>query len=156
MSAAALRFLALCLSLALLGACSSLVSDMDPPKVTMESFRSLPAQGGAPRFEIKLRVQNPNKEPLNIVGISYGIEILDRELVSGVSNDVPHIDAYDEGVVTLNASLQWFEVVRLLTSLGSAPTDELQYRFSAKIDFEGFVPTQRVEETGTINLSQPR
>ena len=65
--------------------------------------------------------------------------------------------AYLHNVVELiHASLQWVEVVRLLTSLGSAPTDELQYRFSAKIDFEGFVPTQRVEETGTINLSQPR
>ena len=137
-----------------LSGCSTLVSDVDPPKVTMESFRFLPATGGAPRFEIKLRVLNPNKEPLNIVGISYGIELLDRELISGVSNDVPNIAAYGEGVVTLNASLQWFEVMRLLTSLGSAPTDELEYRFSAKIDFEGFVPTQRVEDTGTIKLSQ--
>lgn len=135
-----------------LAGCASLVADVDPPKVTMESFRSLPGESGAPRFEIKLRVQNPNKDPLNIVGISYGIEVLGKELISGVSNDVPHIDAYGEGIVTLDASLQMFQLLRLLASLGSAPTDALDYRFTAKIDFEGLVPTQRVEETGQINL----
>lgn len=147
----ALSLLLLCLLGAAAG-CASLVSDMDPPKVTMESFRSLPSDSGAPRFEIKLRVQNPNKEPLDIVGISYGIEILNRELVSGVTNDVPRIDAYSEGIVTLDASLQMFELLRLLAGLGTAPADELDYRFSAKIDFKGLVPTQRVEETGQINL----
>ncbi len=147
----ALSLLLVCL-LGAAGGCSTLVSDMDPPKVTMDSFRSLPSDSGAPRFEIKLRVQNPNKEPLDIVGISYGIEILNRELVSGVTNDVPRIEAYSEDVVTLEASLQMFELLRLLAGLGAAPADELDYRFSAKIDFRGLVPTQRVEETGQINL----
>jgi len=144
---------ALCLLLlCFLSACASLVSDVDPPRVTMESFRGLPSDSGAPRFEIKLRVQNPNKDPLEIVGISYGIEILGRELVSGVTNEVPHIPAYGEDVVTLHASLQMFELLRLLAGIGTASTDALEYRFTAKIDFEGLVPTQRVEETGTINL----
>lgn len=138
--------------LSLAAGCASLVSDVDPPKVTMESFRSLPSDSGAPRFEIELRVQNPNKEPLDIVGISYGIEILNRELVSGVTNEVPRIEAYSEGIVTLEASLQMFELLRLLAGLGTAPADELDYRFSAKIDFKGLVPTQRVEEKGQINL----
>ena len=141
------------LAAVILTGCASLVADRDPPKVSMESFRSLPGASGAPRFEIKLRVQNPNKEPLNIAGISYGIEVLGKELVSGVTNDVPHIDAYSDGVVTLDASLQMFQLLRLLASLGTAPTDALNYRFTAKIDFEGLVPTQRVEETGQIDLS---
>lgn len=146
-----LAILLVCLA-SLAAGCASLVSDVDPPKVTMDSFRSLPSDSGAPRFEIKLRVQNPNKEPLDIVGISYGIEILNRELVSGVTNDVPRIESYGEGVVTLEASLQMFQLLRLLAGLGTAPTEELDYRFSAKIDFKGLVPTQRVEETGQINL----
>ena len=32
------------------------------------------------------------------------------------------------------------------------PSDTFEYRFLAKIDFNGFVPTQRVEETGEIKL----
>jgi len=142
------------LGLILFAGCASITSEIDPPKVSLESFRSLPSEGGAPRFEIKLRVINPNEQPLDIVGISYSIELMDKELISGVTNDVPRIEGYAEGVVTLDANLQLFELLRLLASVGTSATtaDALAYRFSAKIDFSGFVPTQRVEDTGEITL----
>lgn len=143
---------ALLLCVALLGGCASIVPDLDPPKVTVESFDSLPSETGAPRFQIKLRVTNPNKQTLDIAGISYSIEIMDKELISGVTNDVPVIEGYSEEVVTLEAGLQLFQLLRLLAGLGRTPTDSLEYRFAAKIDFNGFVPTQRIEETGEITL----
>lgn len=138
--------------LTLLGGCASIIPEVDPPKVSLESFNSLPGEGGAPRFEIKLRIANPNKQSLDIAGISYSVEILDKELISGVTNEVPLIEAYSEEVVTLEAGLQLFQLVRLLAGLGQQATDNLDYKFSAKIDFNGFVPTQRIEETGSINL----
>lgn len=144
--------LLLLMCLCLLGSCASVTPELDPPKVTLESFRSLPAEGNTPRFEIKLRIVNPNKQTLDIAGISYSVALLDKELISGVSNDVPVIEGYSEEVVTLEAGLQLFQLLRLLTSLGSTRSDSLQYSFSAKIDFNGFVPTQRVEETGEITL----
>jgi len=143
---------ALVVCVALLGGCASIVPDLDPPKVTVESFDSLPSETGAPRFQIKLRVTNPNKQTLDIAGISYSIEIMDKELISGVTNDVPVIEGYSEEVVTLEAGLQLFQLLRLLAGLGGTPTDSLEYRFAAKIDFNGFVPTQRIEETGEITL----
>jgi LEA14-like dessication related protein len=139
--------------LLMLSSCASITPDLDPPKVTLESFRALPSQGNAPRFEITLRVVNPNKKTLDIAGISYSIELLDKELISGVTNDIPVIEGYSEEVVTLEAGLQLFQLMRLLTSLGSSASDSLEYRFSAKIDFNGFVPTQRIEETGEITLN---
>jgi LEA14-like dessication related protein len=155
-----LRTLEICLKsslllltwLLMLSGCASITPDLDPPKVTLESFRALPTQGSAPRFEIKLRVANPNKQTLDIAGISYSVELLDKELISGVTNDIPIIEGYSEEVVTLEAGLQLFQLMRLLTSLGSSASDSLEYRFSAKIDFNGFVPTQRIEETGEITL----
>ena len=143
-----------CFCLALfLSACASMTSEFDPPKVTLDSFKALPSSGSSPRFEIKLRIANPNTQDLDIAGISYSVDILDRELLSGVTNEVPLIAGYTEEVVTLEASLQWFQLVRLLTGLASEEVSNLDYRFAAKIDFNGFIPTQRVEETGTIDLS---
>lgn len=135
-----------------LSACASLVPETDPPKVTLESFKALPSEGGAPRFEIKLRIANPNKQALDIAGISYSVEILDRELLSGVTNEVPLIEGYTEEVVTVEAGIQLFQLVRLLAGLGQQATESLDYRFAAKIDFNGFIPTQRIEETGSITL----
>ena len=138
----------------MLSACATLTSEVDPPKVTMESFRSIASESGTPRFEIKLRVTNPNKQPLDVAGIGYSVEIQGKELVSGVTNDVPLVEAYSEEMVTLEASLQLFQLLRLVTSLATVESDALAYRFSAKIDFKGFTPTQRIEETGTISLDQ--
>jgi LEA14-like dessication related protein len=133
--------------------CASFPSDLDPPKVSLESFRSLPAVSGLPRFEMQLRVINPNKQPLDIAGISYSIELLEKEVMTGVANDIPPIEGYGEGVVTLEAGLQLLEILRLMTGLGASQSDPLVYRFSAKIDFNGFMPTQRIEERGEIKLN---
>ena len=141
------------LGLTMLAGCASLAPELDPPKVSLVSFNSLPGAAGAPRFEIKLRVINPNKQTLDIAGISYSVELLGKELITGVANDVAPIAGYSEGDVTLEAGLQLLELLRLMASLGSAGSEPLAYRFSAKIDFNGFVPTQRVEESGEISLN---
>ena len=151
----AISFNALWLWLAgvvLLTGCVGLTSRLDPPKVDFVSIRSLPAQGETPRFEIKLRVLNPNKQRLDIAGVSYTVDLLGRELVRGVANDIAPIEGYGEGIVTMEARLQLFELLRLMTSLGTTDVSSLEYRFTAKIDFNGMVPTQNIEETGTVAL----
>ena len=136
----------------LVAGCASVTGDLDPPNVALDSFSSLPSDGGGPRFQIKLRVQNPNKQALDIAGISYSIALLDREVITGVTNEVPLIAPYGEEVVTLEAGLNLVQLLRLLTGMGRAQGEALEYRFAAKIDFNGFLPTQRVEETGEITL----
>ncbi len=141
------------LSLALLVGCASITPEIDPPKISLLSLRSIPVEGESPRFEIQLRVINPNKETLDIAGISYSIELLGRELITGVVNDVSPIAGYGEGIVTLDAGLQLLELFRLMVSLGTASSEPLVYRLKAKIDFNGFIPTQRLEDSGEITLN---
>ena len=136
----------------LVDGCDSVTGDLDPPNVALDSFSSLPSDGGGPRFQIKLRVQNPNKQALDIAGISYSIALLDREVITGVTNEVPLLAPYGEEVVTLEAGLNLVQLLRLLTGMGRTQGEALEYRFAAKIDFNGFLPTQRVEETGEITL----
>jgi LEA14-like dessication related protein len=144
--------LTLAVALLILSACASVVPQLDPPQVTLDSFRALPAQEGAPRFEILLRIANPNQQTLDIAGISYTVELLGAELVSGVTNEVPAIEGYTEEVVRIESSLKLFQLLKLLATLGREPGDSLDYRLLAKIDFRGLIPTQRLEEHGEITL----
>lgn len=137
----------------LLSGCPTLIPEVDLPKISLESFRPLPSDSAVPRFEIKLRIVNPNRQSFDIAGISYGVEIQGKELISGVTNEVPVLAAYFEEVVTLDAGLQGFQLVRLLAGAGKVAGDSLDYRFTAKVDFNGFVPTQWVEETGSFTLN---
>ena len=99
--------------LVFLAGCSTVMPDIDPPKVSVENVESLPSEGGTPRFRIQLRVVNPNTQALDIAGISYSVEVLEQEIVTGVTNDVPVIEGYSEGVVTLEAGLQLFQLMKV-------------------------------------------
>ena len=59
----------LLLSLLLLGACATMSSNFDPPKVDLAGLEPLNSESMEPRFLIKLRVVNPNDSDLNIKGI---------------------------------------------------------------------------------------
>ena len=82
----------------------------------------------------------------------YSIEILDKELVSGVSNEVPLIEGYSEELVTLEAGINLFQFLRLIAGLGTNPADSVAYRFSAKIDFNGLQPLVLIEHNFFIAL----
>jgi hypothetical protein len=115
-------------------------------------------QRGWPRFEIRIKVIYPNKRSLDIAGINYSFALLDMELIAGVANGVSPITGYGEGIVTLSAKVQWLQLLRLMANLGTTCSEPLAYQFTAKIDFNGLLPTQRLEESGeiTINKSVPR
>ena len=81
------------------------------------------------------------------------MDLLDKEVISGVTNEVPLIEGFTEEVVTLEAGINLFDVLRLVSGLGRNQTEEPEYRFRAKIDFRGLVPTQRIDESGTIALN---
>ena len=115
----------------------------------------MPASGLEQRFAIGLRVGNPNGLALNLVGMSYSVELEGFQVVSGVSNDIPSIPAYGEGMINVEASISLLDGMRLLNTLLSQPQSELNYKIGAKLDtglpFIGKIP---VIDTGVINLTQ--
>ncbi len=145
--ATAVAMLALALT-----ACAGLFTKLEPPMVNVENVRSLPSEEMGPRFEITLRIANPNATALDIAGISYTIDVFNRSLISGVTAEVPRIEPYSEGVVKLEAGVNLIQALRLLGDLGVGQHDSIDYRFAAKIDFSGLLPTQRVEESGSLTL----
>ena len=76
----------------------------ETPSVTFTSFRLLPSSGLTPEFEIGLRVTNPNAQALKLRGLAYTASLDGRELIKGVANDLPVIEAYGTGDVTLTAA----------------------------------------------------
>ncbi|MEM7053505.1 MAG: LEA type 2 family protein [Pseudomonadota bacterium] len=149
--------LALIAGTVLLSACTSFGSGFEPPVVNLQSFRALPAEGngmtGLPTFEIGLQVLNPTPETLRLEGVFYTIGLEGQSLLSGVANDLPEIEGYGEGTVTLTASVSVLGGMRLLQQLLNEPKDEFSYTFSAKLDPVGFGRTIRVEEHGEISLT---
>jgi LEA14-like dessication related protein len=106
-----------------------------------------------PEFEIDLHVVNPNREALKLAGVSYTVSLEGHELIKGVGNDLPVIEGYGEGDITLNASADLFAGVGLIRELMSSQKDTLSYSFEAKLDPGALRPSIRVMDSGHVSLS---
>jgi LEA14-like dessication related protein len=138
-------------SLLLLAGCAAFGPPWETPTVTVHSFRALPSGGALPEFEIGLEVVNPNRAALELAGVAYTISLDGREIIKGVGNDLPVIDGYGTGRVTLTASANLLAGVQLFTDLLRSPREAFEYRLEAKLDPGGLRPAIRISETGRIS-----
>ncbi len=136
----------------LLQGCSGLRPGYEKPTVTVNSFRALPSDGALPNFEIGLHVINPNREALNVRGMSYTVRVAGHELIKGVANDLPVIEAYGEGDIKVTAAANLFAGVRLVTDLMRGTQDSFDYDLEAKLDVGRFLPPLTIRDSGQISL----
>ncbi len=148
-SAPALAMVAACL----LSACATMNPNFETPSVTITSFRPVQSNSITPEFEIGLRVTNPNAQSLSLRGIAYTVSLDGTELVKGVANELPVIEGYGTGDVTLTASPDVFGGIQFLADLMSDPRDAVDYSLEAKLDVGALIPAIRVRDEGTISLT---
>ena len=152
-----LKICTLLLSVFILYGCSTLRADFEKPTVKVTGLRFLPSEGLDQRIGVDLAIANPNAEDLSLRGISYTIGIENYSVLSGVSDQVPVLKAYQETPVSLVVSANVLQFVRLIQHLSQAGVkDQVNYTFAAKLDFSALLPATRVTESGSIPLTQSK
>ncbi len=151
-AATLIRTLMVVLLLVQLTGCSGWRSDFENPTVQVIGIRPTTSADNYPRFEIDLRVTNPNRSDIKLKGASYSISLDNVEVIQGVASKLPVIPAYGEATFTVGATLSWLQSLRLVTTLANERRDEVSYAMQAKLDTGAFVPDIRVAEEGTISL----
>lgn len=124
--------------------------DFETPTVQVMSFRPLPAEGLAPRFEIGLRVVNPNADALKLRGMSYNISLDNYRVVEGAANDLPVVPAYGEALFRLTAAVSLVDAMRFVNGLMTNTDGRVEYRLQAKLDVGALLPSIRIEESGLL------
>ncbi len=146
-----LFFITICL---LLASCANLQPKLEQPTVKVAGLQLLPAQGFTQPIEVSLLIANPNDRDLSLRGISYTVGIENFDVLSGVSNELPVLTAYKETPVKVVVSANVIQLVRLLEHFSrTGVREEVNYNFSAKLDFSAWLPTLRVNEKGAIPLA---
>ncbi|MDF1588561.1 MAG: LEA type 2 family protein [Gammaproteobacteria bacterium] len=137
----------------LLTACASLTPSYEKPQVSITSFTLAPESTGlAPQFNIGLRVVNPNRIALPLVGMSYSVEIEGNRILTGAEPNLPHIAGYGTADIVIKASPDLFGSARLLNQLLTGQRDQLNYLFKAKLDVGTLMPYINIEEKGSFGL----
>lgn len=143
----------------LLASCTGVIPGYEKPQVTIMSFTLAPGSTSvAPRFNIGVRVVNPNRIALPLRGMSYSVEIEGNRVLNGAAPDLPTVAAYDSADFVIEAAPDLLGGARLLSGLLSHQKNSLDYTFRARIDAGGLMSYINVEESGSFALprAQPR
>jgi LEA14-like dessication related protein len=150
-----MRNVLLTIALLCLTACAQMTPNFEQPDVEVTSINMLPSQGIEARFLIGLRVSNPNRIALKVVGMSYDVSLEGIEIIKGVTSDVPTIPAYGTEEFKIPASANLVNSLKLLSGFMTNPKDKLKYSFGAKLDVgSSLLPALRISDGGEINLTQ--
>ena len=140
------------LLLFILSGCAGMQTGYDPPTVSLTSFRFIPGDSIVPRFEVGLRIINPNRDALQLEGLFYSISLEDNNIISGVANKLPKIEGYGEEDILLEAVVDVIGGAKLLQSLLHSQKSSIEYGFNAKLDLGSLQPPLRVSEKGEFSM----
>lgn len=139
----------------LLSSCAMMSPKFENPKVKVANLRLLPVEGLSQPIEVTLLISNPNAQDLNLRGISYTVGLEGFNLLSGVSNQLPTLTAYQETPVKVTVSANVLQLVRFISHMNNKGLmDSVKYNFDAKLDFSAFLPALHVKENGVLPLKK--
>ena len=117
----------------LLNACASLNPYTEAPRVSLASIEPKDMTLLEQRYGIRLRIMNPNDAVLPIAGLSYAIEINEREFAYGVSRQSVDIPAFGEALLDVEVVSNLLNVIQQLQQMSGESRDSLTYRLTGKI-----------------------
>lgn len=139
----------------LFAGCATLGPGFEPPTVDLIGIQPAASSSFEQRMQLTLRVINPNRQSLNVRGISYSLSLQGHKVVTGVSNQIPAIAGYGEATVTLDAATSILGGLQVLRDLLTSPQQKVSYELAAKLDIRGRLTPLKITETGTIALPEP-
>jgi LEA14-like dessication related protein len=124
-------FAAAALSLA---ACA-IFKHTDPPQVTLVGVEPTASEGLEVRMQLKLRVQNPNDTPIEYNGVYVEIDVQNKTLASGVSNQSGTVPAFGEALVSVPVAVSYFGIAgQAMGLLGGKSLDKVTYEMRGKLN----------------------
>lgn len=115
-------------------ACTS-VEDAQPPEVSLADIKLLPGGLFEQKFQLDLRVTNPNNFDLPLEGLSFKLALNDRPFAQGASNESVTVPRLGEARIPVVASTTVLDIMQQVLSLGRSA--ELTYRLEGLAYLKG-------------------
>ena len=124
--------------------------DLEPPEVVVTSIRPLDATLMEQRFDVDLRIYNPNNRDLSIEGVDFELDLNGKRLARGAGATDLALPRLGEAETTVRVSSSFLGLARQLMSAGE--TESLTYRMKGRIHLRGggALPFDKSGELGTL------
>lgn len=127
-----LYFTCLCV-LAWLAGCAALMGQ-DPPRVTVAGIDPIAGEGLEMRFNVKLRIQNPNDSPIEFNGVSLQLDLNGQSFASGVSDQSGIVPRFGETVIDVPLTVPAFAAVRqAFAFFGGTQAGNIPYKVHGRL-----------------------
>ena len=145
--------LALLCAMAMMPACSTLPRDFETPKFSIANIAPKDMSVFEQRFDVQLRIQNPNNFDLDVNGLRFDIELNDKEFGSGMSGQKVTVPRFGSETVTAEVITGLGSFLRQAQGMSAGGT-KVRYRLKGKAFAEApstfSVP---FDESGEIDLN---
>jgi len=141
--------------LAVLSGCSTLPGKPEPPRVNLVGLQLVSMELFEQRYQVRLRVKNPNPYELPIQGVDFRLDINGQAFADGVSNRSVTVPAYGEQVIALEVSSNLIQVFRQLQSLENSRSPGFEYRINGTVAVGDHGQRLPFDYSGDIQLSRP-
>jgi LEA14-like dessication related protein len=133
--------------------CASVAPKLETPHLEVIGVELLDAQFSEQRFNVRVKVQNPNDRELPIRGLSYRMQLAGEEFGTGQSNKAFTVPARGEAefdmTVTTNLATS---LLKILPKLERNP-GSLDYAITGKVSTDWtFLRTIPFSEKGTLPM----
>lgn len=120
-----------------LAACATL-GGREPVVVDVVGVEPLPGQGMEGRFLVRLRVQNPNTEPVAFDGVAITLDVRGNRFASGVSDVRGTVPRFGETVLAVPVSVPMSAMLAQALSIASGDRARLDYELRGRLAGPGF------------------
>jgi len=133
----------------------ALLDQADPVQVTVSAVDPLPGEGLELRMMLRLRVQNPNDQPIEYSGVYVDLEVQDKTFATGVSEAGGTVPAFGEAVISVPVTVSMMRMAgQFIGVLDGMPVDKIRYRMSGKLGRKSF-RALRFQSQGELVLPVP-
>lgn len=136
-----------------LGACATLVQQLDPPNVNLIGFELKEIGLFEQRYLIKLRVQNPNSVPLPIAGMNYALAINDKQFARGVSDQRLTIPANGDGTLDVEVTSNLSGMLEQFRQLSGQASPRFDYKLDGSVSLISSAIKLPFSYEGNVNLN---
>jgi len=134
-----------------LGGCAGMLA-RDPVRMSVVGIEPLPGEGLEMRFNLKLRLQNPNEAPLDYDGLAVELELNGKPFASGVSGTKGSVPRFGEALLGVPVTVSAFTAMRQALAVVEGGTlDDVPYVLRGKLGGGAF-GVKRFSEKGTLSV----
>lgn len=126
-----------------LAACATPPPGIEPLKISIANIASKDMALFEQRFEVQLRIQNPNEKELGLNGMRFEIELNEKEFATGMTGEKVVVPRFGSQVLNVEVITGISSFLRQFQQMNKTGTDKVRYHIKG---------TAFVESPGTFKL----